>query len=69
MYACFAQGFSIGDLYLSGLLMLNACAILHEKRFLAPCNIASLNACCVIAFCELRNLTWCAQMAGPRWIR
>jgi hypothetical protein len=29
-----AMGFSLGDLFLAGLLCMNAMAILHEKRFL-----------------------------------
>jgi hypothetical protein len=33
-----AMGLSLGDLYISGLLMLNAVAILHEQRFLAKCS-------------------------------
>jgi hypothetical protein len=29
------MGLSLGDLYITGLLFLNAIAVLHEQRFLA----------------------------------
>ncbi len=40
------MGFTLGDLYTSSLLLLNAVAILHEERFLAKCVYFSLYLQC-----------------------
>ena len=36
------MGFSLGDLYICGLMVLNGLAVLHEQRFLAKCDPSSL---------------------------
>lgn len=59
------QGFGLGDLYLSGLLIINALAVLHEKRFLAKRN--SQYHTHLVACASAASLQCVWQMAWRLW--
>jgi len=65
------MGISLGELYISGLLMLNAVAILHEQRFLAksePLTPSGL-ALAASARCGARCEIWESRKTddGVKW--